>query len=101
MKRKVSLDGWLIGATANAVYFYRVISPGAHTLSTESEFSDNSLQFVAEPNRNYYFQQHIKMGVFSGGATLTAMDEEEGKDGVLGCDEAIGAPASAPFPPGS
>ena len=38
LKKMVSIDGKAIGQTANKVYFYREIMPGAHTLSTESEF---------------------------------------------------------------
>ena len=37
LKKDIFLDSVLIGETANKVYFYKLISPGQHTLSTESE----------------------------------------------------------------
>lgn len=85
LKKSVSLDGQLLGETANGVYFYEVIEPGEHSLSTESEFSDNSLSFVADAGENYFFEQYIKMGVFVGGAGLKMVDEAEGMNAVREC----------------
>ena len=86
LKKTVSLDGSVIGETANKVYFYKEITPGPHTLSTESEFSDNVINFQADAGKNYYAQQFIKMGVFVGGANLKMVDETEGKKEVLQCE---------------
>jgi hypothetical protein len=83
LKKTVSLDGSVIGETANKVYFYREISPGQHTLSTESEFSDNEVTFLAESETNYFAEQYIKLGVFVGGANVQIVSEEDGKKGVL------------------
>jgi len=85
LKKNVSLDGAIIGETANKVFFYREITPGDHTLSTESEFSDNSITFQAEKENNYFAEQYIKMGVFVGGANVRMVSEEEGKKKVMGC----------------
>ena len=35
LRKTVSIDGAPIGKTAPNTYFHRIISPGAHTLSTE------------------------------------------------------------------
>jgi protein involved in sex pheromone biosynthesis len=86
LKKTLSLDGSVIGETANKVYFYKEITPGPHVLSTESEFSDNSINFQADGGKNYYAQQFIKMGVFVGGANLKMVDEAEGKKEVLQCE---------------
>jgi len=67
-------------------YFYRVISPGQHTLSTQSEFSNNDLIITANPGFNYYVRQYMKMGVFVGGANLELVSEEEGRKGVSECN---------------
>lgn len=83
LKKTISIDGSVIGETANKVYFFREISPGEHTLSTESEFGNNSLNFTAESGENYYVEQYIKVGVFVGGANLRMVSEEEGKQKVL------------------
>ena len=86
LKKTIYLDGKVIGETANKVYFYKVIEPGEHTLSTESEFSDNSLPFEADGGRNYFAEQYIKLGVFVGGANVKMVDEEKGKKEVLKCN---------------
>ncbi|MCX4186542.1 DUF2846 domain-containing protein [Methylophaga sp. OBS4] len=85
LKKTVSLDGNVIGETANKVYFYKVISPGPHTLATESEFSDNSISFEADAGKHYYAEQYIKVGVFVGGANLKMVEEEEARKAILEC----------------
>jgi len=88
LKKTLSIDSVAIGKTANQVYFHKEVTPGEHTLATESEFGDNFLKFNAEAGKNYFFQQYIKMGVFVGGSGLKAVTEEEGKQNVLQCGEA-------------
>ena len=88
LKKMVSVDGKAIGQTANKVYFYREIAPGAHTLSTESEFGDNTLDIQAFGGKNIFVRQYIKMGVFIGGSALELVSDEEGKKSVLECDRA-------------
>ena len=67
-------------------YFYREVSPGEHTLSTQSEFSNNDLIIKTDQGMNYFVRQYIKMGVFVGGANLELVPEEEGKKGVSECN---------------
>ena len=86
LKKNLYLDGRMIGQTANKVYFYTDVLPGEHTLSTESEFGNNDLQFNAEAGKNYYFEQYIKIGVFSGGANIKAVSEDEGRAAVSECN---------------
>lgn len=85
LKKTVMLDDKIIGETANKVYFYTVITPGHHELATESEFGANTLKFNAEAGRNYYVEQHIKVGLFVGGASLEMVTEQVGQSGVLRC----------------
>ncbi len=85
LKKSVSLDGQLLGETANGVYFYEVIEPGEHSLSTESEFSDNSIDFMADAGENYFVEQYIKMGVFVGGAGLNMVEKTKGMEAVREC----------------
>ncbi len=85
LKKRVSLDGALIGETANKTFFYKEIALGSHTLSTQSEFSDNEITFQADGGKNYFVEQYIKMGVFIGGANLKMVSEEEGMQRVLEC----------------
>jgi len=85
LKKTIIIDGVTIGETAPMTYFYQDITPGSHVLSTESEFSDNALTLDAESGNNYFVHQHIKLGVFVGGAKFEVVPEEEGKEGVLEC----------------
>lgn len=85
LKKKVFLDGVLLGETAPNIYFYREITPGEHQISTESEFGDNTITFQAESGKNYFVEQYIKMGLFVGGANLEIVSEEEGMKQVRKC----------------
>ena len=83
LKKSVFLDGELIGETAPMTYFYKDIKEGKHSLSTESEFSNNDLILDVKKGLNYFVRQYIKFGLFVAGAGLELMSEEEGKKGVL------------------
>lgn len=85
LKKSLTLDGTLLGETVNKTYFYKSVAPGSHTLSTESEFGNNSIVFEAVGGKNYYARQYIKIGVFVGGANLELVGEEEGRKEVLEC----------------
>ena len=85
LKKTISIDGEIVGETAAKTYFYRDIEPGNHTLSTESEFSDNAISITVTKGINYFVRQYIKFGAFVGGAGLEPVSEEAGKQGVLAC----------------
>jgi len=85
LTKTISIDGQLVGATAPMTYFYREVSPGQHTLSTQSEFGNNDLIVKTDQGMNYFVRQYIKIGVFVGGANLELVSEEEGKKGVSEC----------------
>lgn len=91
VKRLLSIDGTIIGATVNKVYFHREVAPGTHTLSTQSEFSDNEVTINVRAGNNYYYQQTMRPGVLvGGGSNISAIDDEEaGKQAVLRCREAM------------
>ena len=99
LKRLVSIDGKVIGQTANKVYFYREISPGTHTLSTESEFGDNTLVIQAIGGRHVFVRQSMKIGVFIGGSALELVSDEEGRKAVLQCERAEPLSARGSDPP--
>ena len=83
LKKNLYLDGEFLGESANKTYFYKQVVPGEHTVSTESEFSDNAFKFIALEGTNHFIRQYIKVGVFVGGANVELVTEEEGKKGVL------------------
>ena len=89
LKKSVTLDGKLIGETANRVYFYKLVNAGSHTIGTESEFSDNVINLAAVGGKNYYIRQSIKIGVFVGGASLAVVPEAVGQAHLQKCELAI------------
>ena len=86
LKKNVYIDGKFIGETAPMTYFYKRVESGKHTLSTESEFSENDLILQAESGKNHFINQYIKLGLFVGGAGLELVPEKEGRNGVLECE---------------
>jgi hypothetical protein len=85
LTKSISIDGKSIGKSANKVYFYKEVLPGNHTIATESEFSDNTLEIVVDAGKLYFIRQYIKLGVFVGGANLEVVSEEVGRKDVLEC----------------
>ena len=83
LKKTLYFDNYFLGETANKVYFYKEITPGNHQLSTESEFSNNSINFQAVKGKNYFAEQYIKMGLFIGGANVKMVSEKNGKKNIL------------------
>lgn len=90
LKKDVYINGDCVGETAPGVFFYQQVSGNQeHTISTESEFSENDLTLYTEEGRNYFVQQYIKLGVFVGGAALEQVEEQTGKAEVTKTDLAI------------
>src|SRR5690606_35607461 len=69
LKKDIWVDGECLGESANNVFFHTEL-PGdkEYTISTESEFSPNSIQLWMEKGKSYFVRQYIKLGVFVGGA---------------------------------
>lgn len=82
LKKDVRIDGRTIGESGHKTYFYQLLTPGEHTIATESEFGDNSLVLNAQAGQNHFVQQYIKFGAFVGGANLRIVSEAVGKRGV-------------------
>ncbi|RDH84269.1 MAG: hypothetical protein DIZ78_12905 [endosymbiont of Escarpia spicata] len=85
LKKAIYVDGQFIGESAPMTYFYKEVKAGQHTISTQSEFSNNDFDLNTKSNTNYFLRHYIKMGVFVGGANIEIMSEEEGKKGVQEC----------------
>jgi hypothetical protein len=82
LKKMIKIDGQNIGETAPYTYFHVFAKPGKRTLSTQSEFSDNSLDLTLEAGKNHYVRNYMKMGVFIGGANLEVVEEAEAKQAI-------------------
>lgn len=80
LKKDIWIDGKCLGESAPDVFFYTEVEGGkSHKIDTESEFSPNALNLMADAGKNYFIRQYIKMGVFVGGAGLEQIDEQQGK----------------------
>ena len=80
LKKNLLIDGKCVGESAPNVFFYtEVTGGGVHVISTESEFSPNTLALMLDSGKSYFIRQYIKMGIFIGGADLEAMSEDAGK----------------------
>ena len=86
LTKYIKINGEVIGTTAPKTYFYTEIQPGLHTVTTESEFGENSVVLQTIAGENYFIRQYLKMGVFVGGSDLTIVDSEAGQKGVLKCE---------------
>lgn len=82
LKKDLWIDDECLGESAKGVFFYREVEGGEHTVSTESEFSPNSLVLQTEPGELYFVEQYIKMGAFVGGADVQQVEASEGKKDV-------------------
>ncbi|EDM68146.1 hypothetical protein PE36_20734 [Moritella sp. PE36] len=84
LKKDILIDDECVGRTVAGVFFYQEVEGNkAHTISTESEFSNNEVTINAESGELYFLEQYIKMGVFVGGAGLKQVDKTAGKREVL------------------
>ena len=87
--KSIYIDGKFFAESGPNVYFYTELKPGEHTLSTESEFSENHLQLKTDANQLYFVRQYIKMGLFVGGANFEVVPAGQGKDAVMNCKLAM------------
>lgn len=97
LKKDLWIDGKCIGESGPDVFFYTEVTPGTHTLSTESEFSPNDLVVMLDAGKNYFYRQFIKMGLIKGGANLEAVPEADGKSAVLKLELASGGACSGAY----
>lgn len=99
LKKDLWVDGECLGQSANKVFFYKEVDGNQqHTVSTESEFSENHLSLHTEAGKNYFVRQYIKMGAFVGGAGLEQVDEATGKAAVSGLNMAASGTCAKAFP---
>ena len=96
LKKDVWIAKDCVGQTAKGVFFYKEV-PGNEKLeiSTESEFSPNTLTINVKNGKLYFIEQFIKMGLFSGGADLQLSDTDTGKSKVQGLAMAKGGNCKA------
>ena len=83
------IDGQYIGKSANGSFFYRLVKPGIHKITTESEYGENDATFFFKEGENKFLRQNLKFsltaalidptGMTSSGADVYEVSESEGK----------------------
>jgi hypothetical protein len=97
LKKDIWVDGKCIGESAPDVFFYTEVEGGkTHKIDTESEFSPNTLEVMAEAGKNYFVRQYIKLGAFVGGAGVEQVSEEQGKRDIAPLELAQAGSCSKP-----
>ncbi len=96
--KQVYFDGQLLGGLTNGTYFTFEVAPGTHTLSAAATATPTDLQFTVKAGRNYFFNQALSGKVAVVGAVVSPfvsavsyemVDEQEGREGVLKCRQAV------------
>jgi hypothetical protein len=95
VKMTVALDGVLLGDTAAKTFLVATVAPGPHALVSKAE-NDARLDFTAEPGKNVYVWQEVKMGFMWARTRLELVDEAAAKPRILECSLAESALAPAP-----
>lgn len=102
LKKDIWINDDCLGESASDVFFYKQL-PGdkEYAVSTESEFSPNSLSLLLERGKNYFVRQYIKLGAFVGGADLEVIEPEEAKASISKLELAKSGACSGPLKPSS
>jgi uncharacterized protein DUF2846 len=100
VKMSVLLDDKLLGDTAAKTFLLEAVDPGKHALVSKTE-NDARLEFTAEPGKNVYVWQEVKMGVLSARSALHVLEEAEARSRINECSLAVReeVPAAAPAAP--
>jgi hypothetical protein len=83
LTKKIMINDECIGKSAPSVYFYKQVEANKqYVISTQSEFSPNTLELYTESGKNYFIENYIKVGLFIGGADLKERDEQRAKKDI-------------------
>ncbi|MCS4261670.1 uncharacterized protein DUF2846 [Pseudomonas protegens] len=82
IKMTVTVDGRVIGATAANTYLVTEVPAGSHTIGSDAE-NLTMLKVNAQPGKNLYVWQEVKMGFGYARSQLHLVSEAEGREGVL------------------
>lgn len=82
-KYDVLIDGRMIGATAAYTYLVAEVAPGPHTIASDAG-TLRVIKVEAEPGKNLFIWQEMKMGFGAADAKLHVVPEAVGRKGVLG-----------------
>lgn len=81
VKMPVTLNGKPVGETVAKSYLMLAVPAGQQTLVSSAE-NDSELKLTAEPGKNYFVWQEVKMGFIKARNNLQVVDEKTGRAGV-------------------
>lgn len=81
VKMPVTLNGKQVGETVAKSYLMLAVPAGQQTLVSSAE-NDSELNLTAEPGKNYFVWQEVKMGFIKARNSLQVVDESTGRAGV-------------------
>ena len=84
LKKSVTINGRMAGATAADTYFWFEVKPGTYKIVSDNNL-DNTITVQARAGKNYFIWQEMKMGLLVGGTKLSVVDEQTGRNAVLTC----------------
>lgn len=83
LKKDIWINGKCLGESGPDVFFYTEVEGGRkHKIETESEFSPNAMELMAEPGQKYFIRQYTKVGLLVEGANLERVSEARGKAAI-------------------
>ena len=77
----VTVNGRAIGQTAAKTYFKLNLLPGLYNVESTAE-NVSTLALQADPGKNYFIWQEVKMGLWMARSQLSQVDEPTGRRGV-------------------
>lgn len=102
LKKDLWIDSTCIGESAPDTFFYKEVAGGkTYQLATESEFSPNILDVNLDSNKNHFFRQYIKMGMFVGGAGLETISDDQAKQDITKLEMAKAGKCTSKPPAGA
>ncbi|MFA0118287.1 GNA1162 family protein [Vibrio breoganii] len=83
IKRSVWVDEECLGDTATSSFFKVTVDTGKeYTLTSQSEYSNNSTQFDVQEDGNYFFEQEFTMGMSVPASSLKKREDETAKKDI-------------------
>ena len=84
VQTKLAMDGEWLGVNRGKNYFYFIAEPGERNFCSKAE-NTSVLTMTLEPDKTYFLQQKIQMGLMKARTSLVAMTEEEGQEKLADC----------------
>ena len=91
IKMTVSMNGKVLGQTGPRSYLFAQVDPGKYEIASLTE-NTSTITIDAQPDKNYFVWQEVKMGAWSARSQLLLMDEASGRKGVEECTLAVTTP---------